>query len=357
MIKNDVKGEFHTPWMILIIILMIAGFGLINYSYSIKDMYMVNDPNYEYCYAGYIIFKFWGIGFIFPGVYLVYMYILNVIIKPKVDVVYLKSIEGYRSVFVDKKGKQYIISTRELIPEKFYEVLKTRNYIHEVKKVIEEELEKPELKESYWLNFYSMFGNFNDILLLPWIYLVLMAAILIFINSSSILKILAGIFSIYVLFILIYDYIKKRKKKENNGEVEDKELFQNEEKVDYEKIAKFQIKLQKLVKLIAAIIINIGIILMFIFCDETIARICISPFLSVAICFLGIVFGDFLNKEKICDIFNKLFAIIIYVYITVFGIWGMLEISKESVFYIIFVIPFMVIGYLYAYNNFKNKDK
>lgn len=311
--KNDVKIFFPLSGMIIITILMIAGFGLSYYANDIKEMYMINDPYYEMNYVTHIIINFFGLGFIFVGIYCWFRYIINVIVKPKIDILYLESIEGSRCVFVNKKGKTFFMLNYDFIPEKFYKVLKTSDFIHEVIGVTEEESIKPKVKESYWLGLYSPFGSFENLLLLPGIYLALVAAILIFVNTSGILKIISGGFLLYVLLIIGYDYICKRNKKENNGELDDNYIvkIKEEERVAKdEKKMKFQYKFEFVKKIIVTILFNIILVIMIIFSADNITRLAVLPFLIFGIGYLVTHIFYYYDKEKIANIIYKASEII-----------------------------------------------
>ena len=83
----------------------------------------------------------------------------------------------------------------------------------------------PKEKKSYWLNFYSPIGNFEEILLLPIIYVMLLPGILSFIMSKGYQKIYGLIFSAIPLYVIIYDLIYKIKLKKSNTNIIDETNF------------------------------------------------------------------------------------------------------------------------------------
>ena len=81
------------------------------------------------------------------------------------------------------------------------------------------------LKIFHWLNFYSPIGNFENLFLLPIVYVILIPGILSFIMSKGEQKIFGIIFSIVPIYIIMYDLIYKIKlKKSSNNEVDDTNL-------------------------------------------------------------------------------------------------------------------------------------
>jgi hypothetical protein len=75
------------------------------------------------------------------------------------------------------------------------------------------------------MNYYSPFGNFEDIFLLPIVYVILIPGVLSFLMASGFDKIYGLIFSAVPLYAIIYDLIYKIKlNKSHNGHVDDRNL-------------------------------------------------------------------------------------------------------------------------------------
>lgn len=73
-------------------------------------------------------------------------------------------------------------------------------------------------KKSYWLNLYSPFGNFENICLLPIVYVILLPGILSLFISKGYQKLYGLVYSAFPIFIIIYDLfykIKLRKSRED----------------------------------------------------------------------------------------------------------------------------------------------
>lgn len=75
-------------------------------------------------------------------------------------------------------------------------------------------------KTSYWYNFYSPVGSFENILLLPIIYIILLTGTLNFISAEGSEQVYGIIFSVLPLYLIGYDLYHKIKR--NNSDVKNK---------------------------------------------------------------------------------------------------------------------------------------
>ena len=161
-------------------------------------------------YSGFEIIV--GLFFIFVCVYCYFTYIVNVIFKPWNDVVYLYKGKDY-NYFIDKRGRKIKYGDNtDLIENKYYHVLRTKDCIYFV---YNEAFETwiPKEKKSFWLTWYSPAGLFEDIFLLPIVYVGFLPGVFSVLMSEGFDKIWGIIFSAipgYLVFYDIYFKIKNR---------------------------------------------------------------------------------------------------------------------------------------------------
>ena len=151
-----------------------------------------------------------AIFFIIINLFVWIMFFINIIMRPKKETVYfyriknndMNSRNNIIEYFVDKKGKKYYygFSTDNIENNCYYSVMKTHDYIYEIIEKTEDDWE-PKERISYWYNFYSPFGNFEDILLLPIIYVILIVELMV----CTIIKIIGIISCIFTICLIIYD--------------------------------------------------------------------------------------------------------------------------------------------------------
>lgn len=208
--KNQ-GNRYDLGGMVVITVLMAIGFAMIYFTGFFKITNYQEFYDYVCKFGMALIF---GGFFIIIGLYCYYSFFKNVIIKPKQKVVYLKSIDGNSTcTFLDEKGKKYYYPNNEYKENTYYEVLKTKDSILEVIHTTSPLFPIPKEKESYWLNFYSPIGDFENIMLLPIVYVILLPGLLSMILSKGTDKIYGLLVMAYPAYIIIYDFIQKRKKK------------------------------------------------------------------------------------------------------------------------------------------------
>ena len=165
---------------------------------------------YDMIYYDGVIIIFGGF-FIGVALYGHYLYLFNVILKPKEATLFLKSSDDELYEFVDSKGKLYYFEKENEYKEnQFYDVCKTKDNIKKIIGVSSKTFTITKTKKSYWLNFYSPFGSFENLFLLPIVYVMALPGILSFILANGFGKIFGLLFSGYPIYLIIYDFTKKR---------------------------------------------------------------------------------------------------------------------------------------------------
>lgn len=292
-----------------------------------------------------MIFVIFGLFFIFVGIYVWYLYICNVLIKPKKKTLYLVSKEKTIYEFLDIKGKKYYFRSRKKYElDKFYCVLKTRD---DVKEVLELSSEKFEIIESnsYWLNFYTPVGNYERIFLLPIVYVIFFACLIDWILSnvfdSSII-----IMVIISLYLIVYDLIYKIKKRNaGNGAV-----------VDDSKLQKSFAILLGLIPVVLSFLACSCLIFLFFMLSDLVSRLFMAPFVVCGISlFCGSVASLF-GKIKLVNIFEKIFNFSVFIYIfCIIGISVFFSIKGGQYGVLLFTIPFLIAAIVALKKFFKKK--
>ena len=92
--------------------------------------------------------------------------------------------------------------------------MKTHDYIYEI---LERTLETWDAKEkkSYWLNCYLPIGKFENIILLPIVYVILLPGVLSILMSNGEQMIYGVIYSIVPLYFILYDWAYKMRLKKS----------------------------------------------------------------------------------------------------------------------------------------------
>lgn len=169
-----------------------------------------------YLYSGNLMPFLFGLFFEGISIFLIFWFIKTSITEHrgnKKTLLYLDNIEDKWAEFLDAKGKKYYYdiygSKLKLEQYKYY-----YGYVHgEVLELIVEEssekFKKLKIKRSYWLNWYSPAGNFEDILLLPIIYFIFLVFLIITIMSKGSGRLVGLYLLILPTYLLIYDSIYK----------------------------------------------------------------------------------------------------------------------------------------------------
>lgn len=212
-------GEsFEWKGILITTILMTIGSITIYFTWGNMDFNISNLYKYVFTFGVELIFSLLFIGI---GIYCWFIFFSNKIIKPKEKIMYLKSIDEIENEcilnFIDSKGKCLMKTIDKEDIEKyqvysFYNVLRTRDLIHDILERNYEYDEIPTEKKSYWLNLYTPAGDFENILLLPIIYMFLIISVLSIIISRGLNKIFWIGFAILPFYLIIYDIQEKSKR-------------------------------------------------------------------------------------------------------------------------------------------------
>lgn len=321
---RNIKKNFPLGGMIVVSVLLIAG---------ILMMFFIGGIPI-YILGGF----FTGVGF-----YCWYGYICNVLIKPKEEVLYLIEKDNDNYIFVDSKGKKFHFNTgKKYEVDKYYTVLKTKDYIGEVVGVSDTVFMVVESKESYWLNCYLPVGNFEGIFLLPVVYVIGLFSLSLVVYQGDFSTI---IMFIVVLYLIIYDLVYKKKKKNNEYvEFDDTKLRKS-----------FDIFVNS-IKIIMISLICIVLFYLFLNISGMIGKIVMLPFLLCALCLFFQMIAIACGNNKLTAIFGKLYILIFLIYW--FGVIGTgiyVSIINEEYIMILFLIPFIVVGLFVAYKTFSSK--
>ena len=200
------------------------------------------------------------------------------VIKPKKDVLYLISKKNNICTFIDKRGKSFFFKDNNYIVEKFYVVLRTCDSIYDILGVSIDSFKLVPLKESYWLNF----GNFENIFLLPIVYVILLPGLLSILMSDGFEKIFGIIYILFPLYIIIYHLIYKIKRKKLNNATK---------QVNNSKLKKLYFLLFSGIQILSLLFVNIFLIVIFINSTDVINRLVLSIFFGC--CYLFFWVFDF----------------------------------------------------------------
>lgn len=263
-------------------------------------------------------------------------FVLNVIIKPKKEILYFYDIEDNTSIFINKKGKKFKTLDCQKEPKKYYYVLKTKDLIYEVLEECNEIIDDwdKEIKKSYWFNFYTPMGFHEDILLLPLLYVFLIPGILSIIMTKGYGKIFGIIYISYLMFYLIYDLIYK--------------LNQNKSQNVIYKLNKFHEIFYDFLPFVCQLIALAIIIILMFYTKDTFSKIMFLPFLILIILSTLSTLGKSLKNTKLEKIFIKIFGLIFFTFwfgsLTIYLVKNSFNIND-----LIYTIPFWIVGIFACY--------
>lgn len=156
--------------------------------------------------------------FVFVYIYVLISLIVTEYLPQQKDVLCLFTMDGKTPVFVDKKGKKYIYdgkhidAVRENIG-KCFNVEKNIFTVTKIENITSNAFEVTNIKEKYWFNFYSYLGAFEDIFLLPIVYVAATPFILSAILTPFPANLVVFAMTIPLSFIILYDFAYKQKRK------------------------------------------------------------------------------------------------------------------------------------------------
>lgn len=329
---------FSTRGLIVISILGTIGLLMIYFS----GIFAIEDSNMLYeCMSKNGMFIIFGMFFFGISLYCWISFFLNIILPPKSEMLYLNKIDDREALFLNKKGKifNYNIDKNNLEEHSYYLVLKTHNYIY---KILEKTNDNwiPKEKKSYWLNYYSPMGNFENMFLLPIVYVILLPGLLSFLMSKGYQKIYGAIVSIVPLYAIVYDLIYKIKLRQSD----DKELDETNFVKSYE-ILKNSI-------LIIAVSIMVAILLTAFFkLSDSTSKLIFLPFMGCGLCTFGLVISRVFKIYQLEKAFYKGYVIIFLTYWFGFILFCTIRIIKQegNYMYVLFSIPFLIFGVFVFY--------
>lgn len=346
--RKEIRQQYFSTGG-LIIVSVLGAIGLLMTYFS--GMFDIKDSNMLYeCISRNGILIIFGIFFFGISLYCWIGFFLNIILPPKKEIVYLNKIDNGEAIFFNKKGKKfnYRINQIDLTENSYYFVLKTHDYIYEILERTNE-IWLPKERKSYWLNYYSPMGNFENIFLLPIVYIILLSGLLSILMSKGYQKIYGGIFSVVPLYAIIYDMIYKIKLKQSNDKEIDETNF----------IKSYEI-LKNSISIITVVIMCIILLTVFLKLSDLTSKLIFLPFTGFGLCSLGLVISKVFQNYQLEKLFYKGYIIILLIYWFGFlSFWtiGIVK-QKENYLYLLFSIPFWIAGFLILYKFIiKNKSK
>lgn len=346
-------------WKMIFLISTFFIFGIISlYFTGFFDIKSYNDfNNYILEYWEFVIIAILFIGI---SIYIYVSSFMNYLIKPKKKILFLLSKdENNVCLFVDKKGREFYFNDNNYLVGYYYDVLKTHGRIDSVLRTSGETFEIIKKEKSYWLNLYSPIGNFEDIFLLPILYIILVSGIMIILTDNG-YKI-TGIFMFYLsIFIIIYDLIYKIKlRKSNNDKIDDSNMkvsYHNFENIYYSLKIIYNVLTRGLAIIMMIVVFGIIIWLFMHSADDT-TRLTMFIF-CILVFFAGVTNIFYILKlYSVSKIFEKIFVIIflLFGYGALF-IYIIREIKEgNGLITIMPTIPFLLGGIIIMYTEFIKK--
>lgn len=337
------KKYFSTLGLLLISILGIGSILMLYY----LNIFEVRNLDMLYTYISkYGILIILCIFFFVTSVYVWILFFLNIIVKPKKEILYLNRIEDNELIFINKKGKKFIYEYNNLKPNCYYYVLKTHNYIYEIVGRADETWTTKE-KKSYWMNFYSPIGNFEDILLLPIAYVILLIGLLSLFMSKSWHQIIFGLFfSAIPIYIIGYDLIYKIKlNRSDNNTIDDTNLLNSYD------------TFKNIILSISVVFICYNFIDIFLRLSDFTSKLIFSPFLCCGLCSVGYVLSKTIKNNILEKIFLKGYLVIFLLYWFAFLSYLTIAIiiPEKHYLYALYTIPFWILGFFMIYKFFVKK--
>ena len=326
--------------------------------------------------------------FVFVYIYVLISLIVTEYLPQQKDVVYLFTMDGKTPVFVDKKGKKYIYdgkhidAVRENIG-KCFNVEKNIFTITKIENITSNAFEVTNIKEKYWFNFYCYLGAFEDIFLLPIVYVAATPFVLSAILTPFPVNLIILAMTIPLLFIILYDFAYKQKRKryikkilEEKDPIKRSASFNNiNELQEFKKMWSFSILSMDVMTKLVTLVVTLGLTIFFIIlCINTngILRLIMLPFALV-------IFGLFIRSlvdfivalpstkteeelekkyilaDKISYIVNKVcsFSFLAY-WFGILVIGSITAIKDEELSILISTIPFWIVGIAMLIKEIRN---
>ena len=327
---KNIKKMYPLGGMILVTTLMLIGILLI-------------------LFVGEVPIYLFGVFVIGVGLYCWYGYICNVLIKPKEKVLYLDKVEDNEYFFINEKGKKISYKTKskkKYETDKFYVVLKTKDYILNILREADTTFMILEGKDNYFLNCYLPVGEFKGIFLLPVIYFIAIFSFLM-IEYQNTINFNSIIMFVLAVYLIIYDFIYKRKKKFSiTGEVHDQKMKES------------FVWLINGIKIVTISLICLILIGLLIILKNFIARLVFLPFVLCALSLFGQTIAMIKHNEKLVKFFSNCYIVVFFIYW--FGIilaCSYVAIRDRQYNSFIALIPLFLIGLGVIYMSFFKKRR
>lgn len=286
--------------------------------------------------------------FVGVGIYIWILYVRNVFSSPKDEVLFLLEIDAEGiCTFLNKKGKKYYYNNENFMVNKYYRVLKSADHIYKVREEVKDSFESIKVKESYWLNFYSPVGNFENIMLLPIVYVIALPGILSLLIAKGFYKIYGIIYAIVPVFIIVYDAIYKHKKYEMEDDF-----------VDVTPLNIIFVMLVGGLKILLYVVVIWCILRFMINIADFRTQLLALPFVLSLVCALGISLAKAFNKEKLQNVFSKISNAIFFIFwysIIAFAVYSALQSNDTNI--LIMAVIFAIAGIFFGRSNKKRNDR
>jgi len=196
------------------------------------------------------------------------------------------------------------------------------------------------------LNFYSPIGNYENLFLLPIVYVILLPGLLSFFMSKGFQKMVGIIYSAVPLYIIIYDLIYKIKLKKSDSNTIDHTIFYKSYEI-----------LKNIISIIVSGILCIVLMNLFLKSSSFNVKLFLSPILICGLCFIGLDLSKILKNNKAENLFFKCSIISFLVLWFGFLSFNTMAIIKQghNLLYIFFLIPFWIFGLFVIYKYFIKK--
>ncbi len=334
-IENIRKNNYSIGTMILTIAFGLIGLLFIYSSgvFSLKSWALLYDCIYEHP-----IEIIWGLFFIIISIYNLTFYLLNFVLPPKKEVVYLSKTRENGIYFLDKKGKkyEYNMHKKNIKWNSYYKVIKTHNFILDILDEASEDW-KPKEKKSFWLNFYTPFGNVEDVFILPIVYVVAFPVILSFLMSKGEVRFYGLLLCSIPIYVFIYDIVYKIKLRLSKDNRIDETAFKKSYKLFKNWFVMF-----------IAFLFTVGAITTLNQLLDNNSKIFSLSIIGCGICTVGLAFSRIFNKSQLEKIFQKGYIVIFLLYwfgIIIYWIFALPK-TKDAIPLLLFPIPFWIFGFL-----------
>jgi len=337
---DNIKKAYPLFGMFILTLFLVFGVFMLYYTglFDIKSTKDLTNFLYYHCFEFIVSFLF-----IASSIYVWISYIKDAYITPKTEVVYLKNFEDDTYEFVDKKGKSYFVENKDKYDvKKYYEVLKTENIIYDV---IDESKDKFKLKKGkrYWTNLYSPVGNFENMLILPALYLIIIPGLLSIFMSVGFYKLFGVIWTFIPVYFIIYDFIYKKK-------LEDDKIDRQEKK-EIEQMNKTFFSLINITKLVCALIPLVIMILIYNDFNDKLGRLIFAPIILLGFCVVGYVLSEIIHNDFLKNTCEKGYILVFLIYwfgtLAYFSIKTIIQ--GENFILLFSTIPFWLAGIAFTY--------